>query len=98
MIEYRNDKGQLHRIDGPAVKQFYAPYDGFEEWWYNGLRHRIDGPAIESDNSKHKEWWWMGKQHRTDGPAVEYNNGAVEWWIDGELLTKKEYLDITINL
>jgi len=74
MIEYRNDKGQLHRIDGPAVKQFYAPYDGF------------------------KEWWWMGKRHRTNGPAVEYNNGAVEWWIDGELLTKKEYLDITINL
>ena len=43
---WENDKGQLHRIDGPAVE--YA--DGSKSWYINGKFHRIDGPAIEDIN------------------------------------------------
>ena len=50
--EYRNQLGQLHRTDGPAVE--YS--DGSKEWWINGLRHREDGPAIEY-GSGYKSWY-----------------------------------------
>ena len=51
--EYRNKKGQYHRLDGPAV--IYTPDlpyqlgtmigNGYEEWWVEDKRHRLDGPA-----------------------------------------------------
>jgi hypothetical protein len=41
-IEYRNEKGNLHREDGPAV----ITKLGSEQWWYDGLIHRADGPAV----------------------------------------------------
>ncbi len=49
MKEYRNESGQYHREDGPAVEWS----SGVKEWYINGLRHRTDGPAMEfSDGSK----------------------------------------------
>jgi hypothetical protein len=36
MKEYRNEKGQLHRTDGPAL--CYS--NNTKEWFTNGLRHR----------------------------------------------------------
>ena len=41
MILHKNEAGQLHREDGPAVECA----DGGYVWYRNGLRHRIDGPA-----------------------------------------------------
>jgi hypothetical protein len=41
-IEYRNEKGNLHREDGPAV----ITKLGSEQWWYDGRIHRADGPAV----------------------------------------------------
>jgi hypothetical protein len=47
--EYKNESGQLHRTDGPAVEDIYGKY-----WYINGELHRTDGPAIEwSDGSKY---------------------------------------------
>ena len=42
-IEYRNEKGQYHREDGPAIEFI----NGSKEWYLNGQLHRLDGPAIE---------------------------------------------------
>jgi hypothetical protein len=49
---WRNQKGQLHRTDGPAIEHV----SGHKEWWRNGQWHRTDGPAYEGANGD-KEWW-----------------------------------------
>jgi hypothetical protein len=49
---WRNDAGQLHRLDGPAVEYM----DGYRSWWIDGRFHRLDGPAIE-DPSIDDEWF-----------------------------------------
>ena len=74
---WKNDKGKLHRIDGPAIE--YA--DGDKKWFVNDKQHRIDGPAIEySDGSK--SWLINGKLHRIDGPAYQWDDGSKVWWIN----------------
>ena len=57
-IEYLNEKGQLHRLDGPAIE-----WDsGSKYWCINGQYHREDGPAVEySDGSK--SWCLNGKYY-----------------------------------
>jgi hypothetical protein len=52
MKEYKNEKGQLHRVDGPAVEYI----NGNKYWFINGKRHREDGPAIEY-GSGYKSWY-----------------------------------------
>ena len=53
---WRNETGQLHREDGPAVEHS----DGHQIWYLNGKRHRVDGPALEDANG-YKSWWLNGK-------------------------------------
>jgi hypothetical protein len=78
-IEYRNDKGELHREYGPAIEETNGT-----KWWYiNGERHRTDGPAIEWDNGD-KEWFINGERHREDGPAVETVDGYKSWFSKGK--------------
>ena len=61
-IEYYNDKGEIHRLDGPAVE-----FDnGDKEWWINGSRHRLDGPAIEWSNG-YKSWYLNGEGYTEEG-------------------------------
>ncbi len=56
MIEHRNEKGELHRTDGPAVEHV----DGFQAWYLNNKRHRVDGPAfVYTDGSR--AWYLNGK-------------------------------------
>ena len=57
-IEYRNDKGQLHREDGPAVEWV----DGGKVWFLNGKRHREGGPAVEFAGG-YKAWFLNGVNH-----------------------------------
>ena len=71
---FHNNKGQLHRVDGPAVEHS----DGTKYWYINRELHRIDGPAIEYSNGR-KEWYVNGVCHRLDGPAIEWSNGRKEW-------------------
>jgi len=49
-IEWRNDNGQIHREDGPAVECS----DGYKSWYNNGHLHRLDGPAIEGPDGTRK--------------------------------------------
>jgi hypothetical protein len=79
-IEYRNEKGELSREDGPAV----IKYNGFKAWYLNGELHRTDGPAIEWANGS-KDWYLNNKRHRTDGPAVENADGYKAWYLNDQL-------------
>ncbi len=85
--EWLNSKGQLHRIDGPAIE-----YSNGDKWWYiNGKKHREDGPAIElSDGTKY--WYQNGKLHRLDGPACVDIAGDNGWWTEGERYTEEEFM------
>jgi len=78
--EWRNSKGELHRLDGPAIES----KDNGNHWYRNGKSHREDGPACEySDGNKF--WYKNGLLHRTDGPAIECASGHKEWYIGGVL-------------
>jgi hypothetical protein len=85
-IEYLNEKGLLHREDGPAVEWNI----GDKSWLINGKYHRLDGPAREfKDGSKY--WYINGKCHREDGPAREYTNGDKEWFLNGIEYSEEEW-------
>ena len=58
--EYRNDLGQLHRTDGPAVE--YT--NGSKEWYINGKLHREHGPAIILGNGA--KWWFLDNIEYTE--------------------------------
>ena len=76
---WKNKKGELHRLDGPAVEYI----DGAEEWYQNGYLHRLNWPAaIRNDGTK--EWWQNGVLHRLDGPALETLNGHKQWYVGGK--------------
>ena len=85
-IEWHNEKGKLHREDGPAVQW----PNGYKEWYLNGERHREDGPAIQWPDSS-KFWYLSGKCHRVDGPAIEYYDGYSEYWLKGKFFTKEQW-------
>ena len=94
-IEYRNEKGQRHRLDGPA-REFNS---GTKQWWINGLLHRQDGPAIEiNDGTGTKVWLINGLYHREDGPACEWCNGDKEWWLKGKRYSEQEWQQEIINI
>ena len=86
IIEYRNEKGDLHREDGPAREWS----DGDKYWYINGQRHREDGPAFEGSNGD-KYWLINGKFHREDGPAIEYYYGDKFWYLNGIQYTQDKY-------
>ena len=80
---WRNNKGQYHRVNGPA----FIGDNGNKRWFFNGILHRIDGPAMEFTNS-YKEWWVNGERHRLDGPAMEWDDGDKEWSIQSIFISK----------
>ena len=77
--EYTNDKGELHRTDGPAIE--YP--SGTKEWYLNGQLHRTDGPAVERANGT-KEWYLNDQLHRVNGPAIERADGSKHWCLNGQ--------------
>jgi hypothetical protein len=85
-VEYRDDSGRLHRMDGPA----YESSDGAKMWYINGLLHRDGKPAVEYPNGS-KSWYINGKQHREDGPAVELSDGRKRWFINNRQLSRREF-------
>ena len=92
-IEYRDERGFLHREDGPAVE--YP--DGHKEWYLNGKLHREDGPAVEFLDG-HKEWYIKGQRHREDGPAIEHYDGSKQWCLNGDYYTEQEWQDEVIKI
>ncbi len=78
--------GKLHRDGGPAVE--YANGDKF--WYNNGNHHREDGPAVELTTG-YQAWYVNGIRHRVEGPARIWSSNNVEYWLDGEMLTKDQW-------
>jgi hypothetical protein len=64
--KYYNEKGELHRTDGPAVVRA----DGGKSWYLNGKLHRTDGPAIEwadGDTTESVVLEWRTSSYRRPG-------------------------------
>jgi hypothetical protein len=57
VYSWRNEKGQLHRLDGPAI-EFSC---GTKAWYKDGQLHRVDGPAVESPDKTRNEWHLEGR-------------------------------------
>lgn len=91
-VEYRNEKGYKHRLDGPAV----VMNSGLEIWYKNGKKHRVGGPAYIYKEDK--EWWVKGKKHRIDGPAVEHSNYYKGYWISGIKYSETDFKNKSRNL
>jgi hypothetical protein len=85
---WTNDKGEKHRIYGPAVRVLDKKYH-LVEWYKEDKLHRLDGPArVHRDNMF---WYKEGKLHRLDGPAIIERAGPKQYWIEGQKLSPKEY-------
>jgi hypothetical protein len=56
--EYKNELGQPHRTDGPAIEWS----SGSKFWYINNKLHREDGPAVEWRNGS-KEWYLNGIEY-----------------------------------
>ena len=53
---FRNNSGQLHKEDGPAIE------DGEHKYFYkDGKRHNLHGPAIMG--TYQEEYWIDGKKY-----------------------------------
>ena len=64
-IEYLNDNGQLHRLDGPA----FEGSSGYKAWYKEGRAHRTDGPAVVWSNGR--EFWYVnGIEQAQEGGRV----------------------------
>jgi hypothetical protein len=78
IVYFRNDSGQIHRVDGPAV----IFEDGTYYWFINGVQHREGGPAVCYPEG-FSMWYKYGVLHNRNGPAVITNSGEEQWWLDG---------------
>ena len=58
---WKNENGQVHRDDGPAIEYF----NGIKHWFKNGTYHRKDGPAMVCDDGSH-EYYLNGKEYSKD--------------------------------
>ncbi len=83
MKQYRNTKGGLHRIIGPAVVS-----GNYAAWYIDDTLHRDDGPAVI--DGSYSAWYIHGKRHRVDGPAV-IDGDFSKWYLHGKLLTEAEH-------
>ena len=90
-IEWTNESGELHRLDGPAYE-----FETYNAWYFNGKLHREDGPAIEWANGD-KYWYLNDKLHREDGPAIEYADGYKEWWLNDIEYSEQEFNDYILR-
>ncbi len=89
-IEWVDEAGDLHRVDGPAVEWTDGTMD--LEWWLNGKRHRLDGPAIIEDDAYH--WYQNGEAHRIDGPSYHDAYGNNHWYTNGiQHCTEEDWFD-----
>jgi hypothetical protein len=80
-----DEKGRLHRDDGPAV----LTHNGMKKWYKHGNLHRLDGPAIDY---RYKKEWWI------DGERIYCaNNKAFLKIIDNRIELKKNLLTIFIK-
>ena len=84
-VEWRNEKNQFHRLDGPALIEA----DGAQHWALNGEYHREDGPAMIWANGR-QEWFRRGRCHRMDGPAIIDEYGNYGWYLNDDRICSRE--------
>lgn len=85
-IEYVNNKGERHRLSGPA---YISKMFNVRAWYKEGKRHRVGGPAyIHNCNFV---WFHEDVLHNFEGPAVVEGGGPVQFWIHGVRMSAKEY-------
>lgn len=85
---WRDENGNLHREDGPAV----TFKDGTSFWYRNNELHREDGPAIIRPDGT-KEWYLNHERHCDYGPAIIHRPdiiGGESWCIEGHHLIYKD--------
>jgi hypothetical protein len=92
-IRWFDEKGRLHREDGPAI----IMKNGYQAWYKEGKYHRDGGPAIITKSGS-KKWFKENNIHRGNGPAVEYYDGRKLWYINGEVYTEEEYKNEMRNI
>ena len=90
--EYKNELGQFHSLDGPAIENSDGKY-----WLVNGKLHREDGPAVERYDG-YKSYYINGNRHREDGPAIEFSDGDKEWYLNNIKYSEEEFHQEVIKL
>jgi len=55
--QFRNDKNQLHNLDGPAL----VLENGRQSWFVDGFRHNPNGPAIIAADGR-KIYYLFGRR------------------------------------
>lgn len=80
-IFYHNERGQVHRLYGPAI--IYPT--GSKLWCYEDEYHRDNAPAVMYADGG-CEWYQHGVRHRIGGPAIEYKEGVKEYWENGNYI------------
>lgn len=88
---WKNADGQVHRINGPALRKWRNGTLTDEDWYVYGDLHRLDGPAVQRwvrGNLVYEKWYAYGELHRTDGPAERrWRDGVLHqqnWYIHGQ--------------
>jgi len=69
---WKNEKGELHRVDGPAIEK----KNGTKYWYQNGRLHRTNGPAIEWANGD--KWWWLNGKEVTEQEVMQLKQEEVK--------------------
>jgi len=82
---YVNDKGQPHRLDGPAIENSYGP----KHWYINGNNHRNIDPSSEYSDGL-KVWHFKGERHRVGG---SFALDKKWWYIHGKEYIKQQYFN-----
>lgn len=98
-IQHYDPRGNLHRLNGPAVYNKYEyekdPENAPQTWAKNGSTFRIDGPA-EIDKEGYKYWLIYGKSINIDpkykygGPSIVTPDGKQIWRIGVERFTNEQ--------
>ena len=93
VLTWKNENGQLHNENGPAVIGYNENGNvSYKSWYINGKYHNENGPAViryyENGNVECKNWCVNGKYHNENGPAfIAYDeNGNItkqQYWENG---------------
>jgi len=46
------------------------------------------------DEHGNKRWFFSGILHREDGPAIKWADLVIQWWLNGEILTKEAWFEM----
>ena len=74
---WRNEQGQLHRLDGPA----FISSIGDQFWCINGKFHRTDGPAIDYGNGDKSYYIHGNYMTETEFNDITQSEEHLNWYL-----------------